>query len=78
MLDSEGKFEIKVITHWRVFEILLTSTFICIKEFCIEKRLSNIFKITNLAKVTKTILKSSCRDLHVTSKSKILKQIIYF
>ena len=31
------------------------------KEFCIEKKLSNIFKTTNVTKLTKAILKSSYR-----------------
>ena len=36
--------------HQQVFEF---------KEFCIEKRLSDIFKTTNVMKLAKTILKSS-------------------
>ena len=37
------------------------SSYLHFKEFCIEKKLSNIFKTTNIAKLTKVILKSSYR-----------------
>ena len=43
-----------------------------------EKRLSYIFKTTNITNLTKTILKSSYRVLQVTSKWKTLKQPVYF
>ena len=43
-----------------------------------EKRLSNIFKTTNVTKLTKAILKGSYRVLQVTSKWKTLKQPVYF
>ena len=43
-----------------------------------EKRLSYIFKTTNVMNLTKTILKSSYRVLQVTSKWKTLKQPVYF
>ena len=43
-----------------------------------EKRLPNIFKITNVTKLTKAILKNSYRVLRVTSKWKTLKQLVYF
>ena len=42
-----------------------------------EKRLSYIFKTTNVMNLTKTILKSSYRVLQVTSKWKTLKQPVY-
>ena len=42
------------------------------------KRFSNIFKTTNVTKLTKTILKSSYRVQEVTSKWKPLKQPVYF
>ena len=48
------------------------------KEFCIETRLSNIYKTTNVTNFTKAILKSSYRVLQVTSKWKTLKQPVYF
>ena len=47
------------------------------KEFCIEKRLSNIVKTTNVVKLTKAILKSSYRVLQVISKWKTLKKPVY-
>ena len=43
-----------------------------------ETRLSNIFKTTNVTKLTKVILESSYRVLQVTSKWKTLKQPVYF
>ena len=43
-----------------------------------EKRLSYIFKTTNVTNLTKAILKSSYRVLQVTSKWKTLKQPVYF
>ena len=43
-----------------------------------EKRLSNIFKTTNVSKLTKAILESSYRVLQITSKWKTLKQLVYF
>ena len=43
-----------------------------------ENRLSNIFKTTNVTKLTKDNLKSSYRDLQVTSKWKTLKPRVYF
>ena len=39
-----------------------------------EKRLPNIFKTTNVNKLSKTILKSSYRVLQATSKWKTLKK----
>ena len=43
-----------------------------------ETTLSNIFKTTNITKLTKTNLKSSYRILQVTFKWKTLKQPVYF
>ena len=43
-----------------------------------ETTLSNIFKTTNVTKLTKYILGSSYRVLQVTSKWKTLKQPVYF
>ena len=43
-----------------------------------EKRLSNIFKTTNVTKLIKAILKSSYRVLQVTFKGKKIKQPVYF
>ena len=42
-----------------------------------ETRLSNIFKITNVANLTKVIQQNSYRVLQVTSKWKTLKQPVY-
>ena len=43
-----------------------------------ETRLSNIFKTTNVTNLTKVIQESPSRVLQVTSKSKALKQPVYF
>ena len=43
-----------------------------------ETRLSNIFKTTNVANLAKVIQESPYRVLQVASKSKTLKQPIYF
>ena len=51
MLDSEI---LKVRSPLLVFEILLTSQLFVFKEFCMEKRLSNIFKTTNVMKSTRS------------------------
>ena len=49
MPDSEKTFKIKIRSPWAVFEISLTSAVI---EFCMEKRLYNIFKTTSITKLT--------------------------
>ena len=59
-------------------EFCLPQQLFAFKEFCMEKRLSNIFKTTNITKLTKAILKSSYGVLQNTSKWKILKQSAYF
>ena len=43
-----------------------------------ETRLSNIFKTTDVTKLTKVILKSSYRLLKTISKWKTLKELSYF
>ena len=43
-----------------------------------ETRLPNIFKSTNVTKLTKFIVESSYTVLQVTSKWKTLKQPVYF
>ena len=43
-----------------------------------EKRLLNIFKITNVSKLTKAILKISYTVLEINSKWKTLKEPAYF
>ena len=48
----------------------LRQQLLAFKEFCMEKRLSNIFKTTNVTKLMKTIPQSSYRVLQVKSKSK--------
>ena len=46
MLDSERKFKIKVMLCWTVFEIVCLRKQLCaFKEFCIETRLPNIFRL---------------------------------
>ena len=48
------------------------------KEFCMDTRLSNIFKTTNVKKLAKVVLESSFKVLQVISKQKTLKKPIYF
>ena len=73
MLEFEWAFKIKARPRWTVFEISLTSAVICI-----ENRLYNIFKNTNVTKFTNSIVKSSYRALQATSKWKTRKQPSYF
>ena len=86
----EGREEFHSKTFWkclvsmpknRIGQFLkfhLRQQLFALKEFCMENRLSDIFKTTNVTKLTKAILKSSYRILQVTSKCKILKQPAYF
>ena len=69
MLDTKRTFEIKIRSCWTVFEILLM--------FCMETRLSNIFKTTNVTYLTKVILERSYKVLQVTSKWKTLKRSLF-
>ena len=48
------------------------------KQFCMEARLPNIFKTTNVTNLTMVIQESPYRVLQVTSKYKTLKQPVYF
>ena len=48
------------------------------KEFCVEMRLSNIFKTINVKKLTMAILESSYGVLQVTSEWKTLKKLSIF
>ena len=70
MLDSERTFKIKVRLRWTVSEILFTSTIMlcAFQEFCMETRLSNIFKTKNITNLTKVIQENSYRLLQVTSR----------
>ena len=63
---------------WTVFENSLTSAVIAFKEFCMEKRLFNIFKTTNETMLIQAILESSYTVLQVTSKWKTPKQSFHF
>ena len=80
MLDSQRTFKIKLRLPWTIFEILFTSAImsICMEEFCMETKLSNIFKTTNVTNLTKVIQQSSYRVLQVKYKWKTLKQPVYF
>ena len=68
MLDSKRTFKIKLRSRWAAFEISLTSAVFAFKEFCKEKRLSNIFKTTNVTKLTKANLKRVLQEFpfHIT------------
>ena len=65
MLDYERAFKIKVGQLWK---FCLRQQLFVFKEFCMETRLSNIFKTTNVTNFTKAIRKSSYRVLQVTFK----------
>ena len=72
MLNSERTIKIKIRLRWTVFEILLTPLnslkLFEFKEFCMETRLSNIFKTTDVTKLTKGIQRNSYKVLQVTSQ----------
>ena len=48
-----------------------------LKKFCMETRLSNIFKSQNVSNLTKVILESSYRVLQIKFKWKTLKEPVY-
>ena len=59
MLDSQRIFKIKDKGYgWQFLKFYLRQQLFALKEFCMETRLSNIFKTTNVTNFTKAILKS--------------------
>ena len=70
MLDSERTFKIKVRLCLTVFKILLRQQLFAFKDFCMEMRLSNIFKSTSVTNLAKIIQESSYRVAQVKSKWK--------
>ena len=78
MLDFEQRFKIMVTSRWTVSEILLTSAIIAFKVFCIETRMSNIFRTKNVTKLTEAILERCYRVLVVKCKQKTLNPSVYF
>ena len=62
MLDSERTFKIRYGHVGQFPKFRLHQQLLAFKEFCMEKR-SNIFKATNVTKLTKAVLKSSYRVL---------------
>ena len=64
MLDSERTFKIKV---GKFSKFCLPQQLCSFKEFCMETRLSNIFKTTNVTNLTKVIQESSYRVLQITN-----------
>ena len=78
MLDSERTFKIKVRLLGQFSKFCLRQQLRAFKEFCMETRLSNIFKSTNVRNLTKVIQQNSYRVLQVTSKWKRLKQPVRF
>ena len=58
MLDSQKTFKIKLRLRWTILKFCLRQQLFAFKEFCVETRLSNIFKTTNVTNFTKAILKS--------------------
>ena len=63
MVGSERTFKIKVRLVCPFSKLRVRQQLLAFKGFCMEKRLSNIFKTTNVTKLTKAILKSSYRVL---------------
>ena len=78
MLDSERTFKIKIRTVGQFSKFCLRQQLCAFKEFCMETRLFNIFKTTNVTNLTNVIQESYYRVLQVTSKQKTLKQPLYF
>ena len=62
-LDSQRTFKRKRGYLWQFRKFCLRQQLCAFKEFCMETRLSNIFKTTNVTNFTKAILKSSYRVL---------------
>ena len=81
-LEHDFFFEIAIfclINSFMRFEnLLIFQQLFTYKVFCMEKRLPNIFKTTNVTKLTKAILKRTCRVLQVTCKWKTRKQPVCF
>ena len=77
MLDSERTFKKRGQLE-QFSKFCLRQQSFAFKEFCMETRLSNIFKTTNITNLTKVIQESYYRVLQVTSKQKTLKQPLYF
>ena len=64
MLNSERIFKIKV----RFSKFSLRQQLFAFKEFCMETRLSNIFKTAKVMNLVKVIQESPYTVLQVTSK----------
>ena len=58
-----GKINAKLNSFWNFAYV---SNYLLLFDFCMETRLSNILKTTNVTNFTKTILESSYRVLQVT------------
>ena len=58
-----GKINAKLNSFWN---FVYVSNYLLLFDFCMETRLSNILKTTNVTNFTKTILESSYRVLQVT------------
>ena len=74
---SESSGKIKVMSSLTHFVILLTSVVIY-RDFCMETRLYNICKTTNAMTLNKTILESTYKVLQSSLKKTILKQPVQF
>ena len=79
MLDIQRTFKIKKGYFGQFSKFSLQQQLFAFKEFCMEIRLSNIFKTTNVTKLTEVILKSCYIVLQVpSSRWKTLKQPVCF
>ena len=73
MLDFERKIKTKVKVTLHSFQNVFEE-----KEFCIETRLSDIFKTANVTMLTKVILENCYRVLQVTYKPKTKTTRLFF
>ena len=55
MLDFERTFKLKLRLVGQFSKFFLRQQLFAFKEFCMEKRFSNIFKTTNVTNLTKVI-----------------------
>ena len=69
MPDSERTFKVKVRLRGQFSRFSLRQQFCAFKEFCMETRLSNMFKTTNVTNLTKVIQQSSYRVLQENNPS---------
>ena len=70
MLDSKRTFKIKIRLRGQISKFWLGQQLFALKEFCMETRLSNIFKTTIVTNLAKVIQESPYKVLQVTPNRK--------